>query len=144
MSRANADTQEVACDATRSGAFAYDAPQYRVVFGSGTVARLGDEADRLGIRHALVLTTHHQRSEGERIGGQLGSRFAGTFANAAMHTPVEVTEAAVQVVETHDIDGLIAVGGGSTVGLSKALSARTGLPARSTAPAPRSVMRDSF
>ena len=115
MSRASADTPEVADDAALPGAFAYDAPQYRVVFGSGTLARLGDEADRLGIRHALILTTHHQRSEGERIGGQLGSRFAATFANAAMHTPVEVTEAAVQVVETNDIDGLIAVGGGSTV-----------------------------
>jgi alcohol dehydrogenase class IV len=128
MSRASADTQEVACDAAPLGAFAYDAPQYRVVFGSGTLARLGNEADRLGIRHALILTTRHQRSEGERIGGQLGSRFAATFANAEMHTPVEVTEAAVQVVETNDIDGLIAVGGGSTVGLSKALAARTGLP----------------
>ncbi len=127
MSRASADTQEVACDTALLGAFAYDAPQYRVVFGSGTLARLGDEADRLGIRHALILTTPHQRSEGERIGGQLGSRF-GTFANAEMHTPVEVTEAAVQVVDTNDIDGLIAIGGGSTVGLSKALSARTGLP----------------
>jgi maleylacetate reductase len=128
MSRASANTQEIASDAARSGAFAYDAPQYRVLFGFGTVAQLGDEADRLGIRHALVLTTQHQRGEGERIGGQLGSRFAGTFANAAMHTPVEVTEAAIQVVEANDVDGLIAVGGGSTVGLSKALSARTGLP----------------
>ena len=81
-----------------------------------------------GIRHALILTTPHQRSEGERIGGQLGSRFAAAFANAEMHTPVEVTEAAIQVVEINDIDGLIAVGGGSTVGLGKALSARTGLP----------------
>ena len=128
MSRASADTQEVAGDAALSGAFAYDALQYRVVFGSGTLARLGDEADRLGIRHALILTTRHQRSEGERIGGQLGSRFAAAFADAEMHTPVEVTEAAVQVVDTNDIDGLIAIGGGSTVGLGKALSARTGLP----------------
>jgi maleylacetate reductase len=128
MSRASAEMQGVARDAALPGAFAYDAPQYRVVFGSGTLARLGEEADRLGIRHALILTTPHQRSEGERIGGQLGSRFAATFANAEMHTPVEVTEAAIQVVETNDIDGLIAIGGGSTVGLSKALSARTGLP----------------
>src|SRR6202162_5263215 len=128
MSRASADTQEVAGDAAPLGAFTYDAPQYRVVFGSGTLARLGEEADRLGIRHALILTTRRQRSEGERIGRQLGSRFAAAFANAEMHTPVEVTEAAIQVVDTNDIDGLIAIGGGSTVGLSKALSARTGLP----------------
>jgi hypothetical protein len=29
--------------------FAYDAFQYRVVFGSGVVARLGEETGRLGI-----------------------------------------------------------------------------------------------
>jgi len=49
MSRASATTQEVASDAARLGAFAYDAPQYRVVFGSGTVAQLGDEAYTTGV-----------------------------------------------------------------------------------------------
>jgi maleylacetate reductase len=114
--------------ATSPSAFAYDAPQYRVVFGAGTVTKLGDEAERLGIRRALVLTTRQQHGEGERIGAWLGSRLAAVFPDAAMHTPVEVTAAAVQVVEANDIDGLVAVGGGSTVGLGKALSLRTGLP----------------
>ena len=126
MNRASPDSEE--CHAAVGGAFVYDAPQSRVVFGFGTVAQLGYEAERLGIRRALVLTTPQQRGEGERIGARLGSRFAGVFSDAKMHTPVEVTEAAIQVVETSDIDGLIAIGGGSTVGLSKALSARTGLP----------------
>jgi alcohol dehydrogenase class IV len=45
-----------------------------------------------------------------------------------MHTPVEVTEAAIAVVQAQDIDGFVAIGGGSTVGLGKALSLRTGLP----------------
>ena len=127
MSIANADEKGVS-NATPLGTFAYNSPQYRVVFGFGTVACLGDEAERLGIKRALVLTTHRQREEGARLGTCLGNRFAGIFSDATMHTPIEVTEAAIQVVEASDIDGLIAVGGGSTVGLGKALSLRTGLP----------------
>jgi maleylacetate reductase len=111
-----------------STAFAYGALPYRVLFGSGTIDRLGDEAERLGIKRALVLTTRQQREDGARLGERLRGRLAAVFSEARMHTPVDVTEAAIKVVEANDIDGLVAVGGGSTVGLGKALSLRTGLP----------------
>jgi alcohol dehydrogenase class IV len=45
-----------------------------------------------------------------------------------MHTPATVTEAALAVVEKLGADGLVAVGGGSTTGLSKAIALRTDLP----------------
>ena len=109
-------------------AFSYCSQQYRVLFGSGTTARLGEEVDRLGIRRALVLTTQQQQDDGRRLGATLGARLAGQFSGARMHTPVEVTEAALQVVEAQEVDGLVALGGGSTIGLGKALSLRTGLP----------------
>jgi hypothetical protein len=44
----------------------------------------------------------------------LGCRYAGIFADAWMHTPVEVIEAALALVESQDIGGLVALGGGST------------------------------
>jgi alcohol dehydrogenase class IV len=108
--------------------FAYCSQQYRVVFGAGTAARLNQEVERLGIRRALVLTTREQCDQGARLSAHLGSRFAELFSDARMHTPVEVTEAAIAVVQAQDIDGFVAIGGGSTVGLGKALSLRTGLP----------------
>ncbi|MFN5719619.1 MAG: iron-containing alcohol dehydrogenase, partial [Bradyrhizobium sp.] len=111
-----------------SGTFAYCSQQYRVLFGAGTAARLGEEAERLGIKRALVLTTPEQQDLGHRLGAGLGDRLAGLFAGARMHTPVEVTNEALRIVESRDIDGLVAIGGGSTVGLGKALSLRTGLP----------------
>ncbi len=111
-----------------SGTFAYCSQQYRVLFGAGTSARLGEEAERLGIKRALVLTTPEQQDLGHRLGASLGDRLAGAFAGARMHTPVEVTNEALRIVESRDIDGLVAIGGGSTVGLGKALSLRTGLP----------------
>lgn len=108
--------------------FAYCSQQYRVVFGVGTSARLGEETERLGIKRALVLTTPEQHDLGHRLGAGLGDKLAGLFAGARMHTPVEITNEALGIVESRDIDGLIAIGGGSTVGLGKALSLRTGLP----------------
>ena len=45
-----------------------------------------------------------------------------------MHTPVAVTERAMEVVRERGVDGLVAVGGGSTTGLAKAIALRTDLP----------------
>ncbi len=109
-------------------AFAYEALPYRVVFGEGTLAHAADEADRLGIKRALVLSTPQQHADGSKLGSVLGHRLAAEFHEAVMHTPVAVTERAMGVIEATDIDGLIALGGGSVIGLAKALSLRSGLP----------------
>jgi alcohol dehydrogenase class IV len=45
-----------------------------------------------------------------------------------MHTPVEVTADAMRVVAEHAVDALLAIGGGSTTGLGKAIAFRTDLP----------------
>ena len=108
--------------------FTYEAQRYRVLFGEGTLARAADEADRLGIKRALILTTPQQRDDGSKLGRVLGHRLAAEFPEAVMHTPVAVTERAMGVIEADDIDGLIALGGGSAIGLAKALSLRSGLP----------------
>jgi len=108
--------------------FTYEALPYRVVFGEGTLARAADEADRLGIKRALVLTTAQQHADGSKLGRVLGHRLGAEFPEAIMHTPVAVTERAMHVIEAKDIDGLIALGGGSAIGLAKALSLRSGLP----------------
>ena len=108
--------------------FVYDGLPSRVVFGSGTVTRLEEEAGRLGIRRALVISTPMQQGQAGRAGRELGSRFAAAFPGAAMHTPVEVTERAMAVVRAEGADGTVAIGGGSTVGLGKAIALRTDLP----------------
>jgi alcohol dehydrogenase class IV len=92
------------------------------------VARLGDEIARLGLGRVLVLTTPEQKAEGERIAGMIGTAAAAVFAGARMHTPTDVTEEAMAVVRRERIDGTLAVGGGSTTGLGKAIAYRTDLP----------------
>lgn len=100
----------------------------RVIFGTGTQAQLRDEIERLGCQRALLLTTAPQRGTIERVGVALGPLAVGVFAEAAMHTPVDVTTRALAVLRACDADALVAIGGGSTIGLGKALALRTGLP----------------
>ena len=86
------------------------------------------EIRRLGSKRPLVLSTPGHRAQAEALGAQLGMNFAGVFAEAIMHTPVEVTERGVAAVHETHADGLIALGGGSTTGLAKAIALRTDLP----------------
>ncbi|KKC26653.1 maleylacetate reductase [Sphingomonas sp. SRS2] len=109
-------------------AFVYSANPSRIIFGRGKLATLADEADRIGICRALVLSTPEQAASALDIAGRLGSRSAGTFTGAVMHTPVEVTDQALAVAKDLGIDGIVAVGGGSTIGLGKAIALRTDLP----------------
>ncbi len=97
-------------------------------FGAGQRHRVGEAVDRLGGRRALVLSTPGQSDLALKTAQDLGARAAGVFAKAEMHTPVDVTEAALAHLRELDADCLVAIGGGSTIGLSKALAYRTGLP----------------
>jgi maleylacetate reductase len=108
--------------------FVYQMLPTRVVFGRGTSATLPLEAERLGLHRLLVLSTPDQVTLAEQVGELLGGRAAGAFHGATMHTPIEVTERALELVKAERIDGIVAAGGGSTTGLGKAIALRTDLP----------------
>jgi alcohol dehydrogenase class IV len=108
--------------------FQYDALPGRVVFGAGAIARLPEEAARLRLKRVLIVSTAGQRKLAERAGESLGSLAVGIFAKAVMHTPSDITETALLRVADLRADGIVAIGGGSAIGLSKALALRTDLP----------------
>lgn len=93
-----------------------------VVFGEDHVAALVRHG---GEGRAFVVTTPGQRAAGERIVEALGD--ATLCAMARMHAPVAVTEAALALLQASGARRLVAIGGGSAIGLSKALALRTGL-----------------
>jgi len=108
--------------------FTYTANPGRVLFGDGKIAALAEEVSRLGLSRALVLSTPQQESQARGVADALGGLCAGLFAGAVMHTPVAVTEQALRVVRETGADGIVAFGGGSTIGLAKAIALRTDLP----------------
>lgn len=108
--------------------FVYTAHPARVIFAAGAVSRLAEETARLGLRRVLILTTKEQQELGEAIAGGLGADCVGVFPGAVMHTPAGATNAAMEVVAREQVDGIVAIGGGSTIGLGKAIALRTDLP----------------
>ena len=99
----------------------------RVVFGAGASGRLAELMDELGVSRALVLSTSHQADGAGRLAASLGAKAVGTFAEAAMHTPTDVSERATARARELGADCTIALGGGSTTGLGKAIAWRTDL-----------------
>ncbi|NBO01258.1 MAG: iron-containing alcohol dehydrogenase, partial [Betaproteobacteria bacterium] len=94
----------------------------RVVFGEGCLATLAAEVEALGAQRALVLCTPEQRDVAERVSRQLGERSAGIFDQAVMHVPIETARAARARAADLGADVAVAVGGGSTIGLGKAIA----------------------
>ncbi len=109
-------------------AFTYTALPARVVFGAGAVAQLAAEVEKLGGKRALVLSTPGRAASVQQVTASLGARFAGLYGNAVMHTPIEVAQDARRVARELGADCCVAVGGGSTIGLGKAIALTTGLP----------------
>jgi len=109
-------------------AFTYTALPTRVVFGAGALDKLGEEIERLGARRALVLSTREQRSAGEDVARRLGSRAVGVYDKAVMHTPIESAEDARRLAAELKADCCVAIGGGSTTGLGKAIALTSSLP----------------
>ncbi|PWK34337.1 maleylacetate reductase [Cupriavidus plantarum] len=108
--------------------FTYEAHAARVVFGAGSVRQVADEVERLGGARALVLSTPNQADAAEQVAARLGERSAGVHAGAVMHVPIEVARQAVAKAKTAGADCMVAIGGGSTTGLAKAIALETGLP----------------
>ncbi|NWF10890.1 maleylacetate reductase [Pseudomonas salomonii] len=108
--------------------FVYQSVPTRVVFGPGKLESLGEEVERLGAKRALVLTTPEQRELGEHVAFMLGERCAGIYSQAVMHVPIETAEAARDEANRLGADCCVAVGGGSTIGLGKAIALSFGLP----------------
>ncbi len=110
-------------------AFEYTPLQGRVVFGYGTLARVAHELRLLGCSCAFVLSdAHHANTATRKLLDVLGDCAVGVSTDAAMHTPVDVTERVLGRLSAASPDCLVSLGGGSTTGLSKALALRTGLP----------------
>jgi maleylacetate reductase len=100
----------------------------RVVFGVGSIGRLAAELDALGLARPLILTTPGRATALTSVLEHLWSRAVGVCDKAALHVPIDRVRAAVAQVDRLAPDSLLAVGGGSAVGLAKAVALERRLP----------------
>lgn len=108
--------------------FEYNSNPGRVIFGRGTIKKLPAELERQNLKAPLILSTPEQVSQASDLKSILNNKVAGVFNNATMHTPTNVTDEAVKYATSQGADCVVSIGGGSTTGLGKAISIRTGLP----------------
>lgn len=108
--------------------FAAQFAAVRVRFGAGIRRQVSEEIARLGCKRALVLSTPQQADAAMEMAQEIGDLAVGVFTRATMHTPVNVTEEAVAHARSVNADSVVAIGGGSTTGLGKAIALRLDLP----------------
>jgi maleylacetate reductase len=107
------------------GVVTYEALPGRVVFGVGALDRLGEELARLGARRVLLVASKRVADD---LAERLGDRHAATCSEIVQHVPVEVAERATALAREVAADALVAVGGGSAVGLAKAVALDLAIP----------------
>lgn len=108
--------------------FVYVGRAARVLFGAGTLQKLAAEVDQLGARKALILSTPEQKASAQQVADLLGARAAGIFDRAVMHVPIETAREARAEAARIGADCAVAIGGGSTIGLGKAIALESALP----------------
>ncbi|MET8080926.1 maleylacetate reductase [Streptomyces sp. NPDC005303] len=114
---------------TFMGDFSYESRPVRVVFRPGAaVTATPAEVEHLGLRRVLVVCGSRGEAVARAVADALGDSCAGLHTEARMHVPVEDADRAEAVARGAGADGVVAVGGGSSIGLGKAIALRTGLP----------------
>ena len=111
--------------------FEYNANPGRVVFGSGSIQKLPTELQRLSVASPLLISTPRRVDQTSVLAIILDNasiKPAGTYRKATMHTPSHITEEALALAKESNADCVVSIGGGSAIGLGKAISVRTGLP----------------
>jgi alcohol dehydrogenase len=110
----------------------------RVVFGAGSVARLGEEIGRLGATRAVVVTGRTLGASPllSRVTDALGTRCVDVFRGARQHVPADAVDDLVALIETARADCLVSFGGGSPIDAAKAAVHRQLAGAASGARAP--------
>lgn len=108
--------------------FIYDPHASRVLFGAGRLAEVAAEAERLDGRRVLIVTTSGRRDLAEQVATLLGERCVGIHDRAVPHVPIETVQTAVSQAQQRQTTLIVAVGGGSTIGLAKGMALETRLP----------------
>jgi homogentisate 1,2-dioxygenase len=99
----------------------------RIVFGEGRMASVGAEIQALGVERVALVTTARGRDEAEPLRAALAERLVAEIPLAREHVPVATVTEALAIVEKSGADAVLAFGGGSAIGLAKALALRARL-----------------
>jgi alcohol dehydrogenase len=104
--------------------FSFTSYAQDVIFGVGALARLDAPIERMGWRRVLLCAGTSARHTGvlasvERL---LGERLVAVYGAVQAHVPGSQVDEALAVADEQQVDALLGLGGGSALGLAKAVS----------------------
>jgi alcohol dehydrogenase class IV len=109
-------------------AFTYETLPGRVIFGTGVISQLVEEIERLQKKRALLIVSGSAARLVPMLTEQLGDLLAGVFGEVAQHIPASLIEKCLVVAHETNADCIVTLGGGSAIGLGKALALKTDVP----------------
>ena len=108
--------------------FMYDGVPQRVLFGSGMLARLGAELERVSITRLLLIAGGAHKGVADDLAVTLGDVVVARLHEVRQHVPEALAANATQVARDAQANGIVTVGGGSATGLGKAVAHELGIP----------------
>jgi maleylacetate reductase len=102
--------------------FIYEALSLRVIVECKGLQKLSQEIERLGLTRVLLISTPSKEAAASSVVKALGQRLVGHFNEEAPHVRIEVANVVRQLAKSTAADGIVALGGGSTIGLAKAVA----------------------
>jgi maleylacetate reductase len=94
----------------------------RVILGAGRIAALADEIEALDAQRVMFCCTKSRVPEVEKLAAILGDQVAGICDEAKIFVPLSAVEPAREMAERLGADCLVSYGGGTAVGLAKAVA----------------------
>jgi maleylacetate reductase len=108
--------------------FNRDLPGTRLLFAPGAVLELPSQLASLGLRRVFVVTTGGRAAALVPPQDLLGDTLMEVFSAAREHVPVAVATKALKRFRANRADVCVAIGGGTAIGLGKAIVKETGTP----------------
>src|SRR5437764_1290315 len=104
--------------------FRYTSYGQEVIFGPGSLAQVSDAIERFGWRRVMLCSSDSLRRNGSlaAIESALGDRLVVTYERTQPHVPDFQVDEARKLAEENEVDALIGMGGGSPLGMAKAVS----------------------
>jgi maleylacetate reductase len=104
--------------------FRYVSYAQEVVFAAGALAQLSESVERFGWQRLLLCANHSMRVRGyvDSLKSSLGERLVTAFDHVQPHVQDVQVDQVLELALQHKIDAIIGMGGGSPIGLAKAVA----------------------
>ncbi len=108
--------------------FIYQSFPDKIYFGEGQLEKITDIVKELGGTRLFVIAANRAMPIVDKLAASIGQTNVFHFSKTIQHVPNEVVEEAVNLALENRSDLVIAIGGGSAIGLAKGMALQNRLP----------------